>query len=78
MIIRHAEKPGDIPPPYAVRSDGEQDVESLIVQGWKRSGGLVSLFAPSSGQFKNSQLAVPSRVYAVTGTQWASCAPSDP
>jgi hypothetical protein len=35
MIIRHAEKPTGTGAPYGVTDAGEQDPESLIVDGWR-------------------------------------------
>ena len=43
MVIRHAEKPtGNI---QGVNAQGENDPESLIVQGWQRAGALARFFA---------------------------------
>ena len=33
MLIRHAEKPEDDPPPHGVDIDGDHDSESLTVRG---------------------------------------------
>ena len=38
MVIRHAEKPSDSPPPHGVTAEGEREDESLIVRGWQRAG----------------------------------------
>jgi hypothetical protein len=46
MIIRHAEKPTGTGAPYGVTAEGQQDPESLIVDGWTRAGALVELFDP--------------------------------
>ncbi|HVY70397.1 MAG TPA: hypothetical protein VHH73_10745 [Verrucomicrobiae bacterium] len=64
MIIRHAEKPPDNPPPHGVTFDGDHDKESLTVLGWQRAGALASFFAPASGVFANPQLATPKLLYA--------------
>lgn len=47
MLIRHAEKPPDSPPPYGVSPDGEPDIESLTIRGWQRAGALACLFDPA-------------------------------
>jgi hypothetical protein len=64
MLIRHAEKPPSNPPPHGIDINGDQDTESLIVQGWQRAGALVVFFAPSVGPFQNSEIATPSTIYA--------------
>jgi len=64
MMIRHAEKPLDSPPPHGVNSAGDHDKESLIVPGWQRAGALVVLFAPANGSFQNPHIATPQHVYA--------------
>ena len=62
MIIRHAEKPngGD----QGVIPDGSQNLEALIVRGWQRSGGLVTLFAPARGPLQGPELATPGMILA--------------
>ena len=65
MIIRHAEKPPDSPPPYGITSDGEQDDESLTVIGWQRAGALVTYFAPQQDAgFQNPAITTPQTIYA--------------
>jgi hypothetical protein len=64
MIIRHAEKPSQPPPPYGVDIDGCQNKDSLIPQGWQRAGALVALFAPSRGPLQDPRLATPKFIYA--------------
>jgi hypothetical protein len=64
MIIRHAEKPTDNPPPHGITLHGEHDKESLSVHGWMRAGALVTFFAPPNGQFQNPHIATPDLVYA--------------
>lgn len=62
MIIRHAEKPtGDF---QGITDLGAEDPESLIVRGWQRSGGLVSLFAPPRGSLQGPGLARPDTIIA--------------
>jgi hypothetical protein len=66
MVIRHGEKPqGDLAP-YGVTADGEQDAESLLVQGWARAGALAVLFAPGRGPLQSPQLAVPQTIFAAS------------
>jgi hypothetical protein len=65
MIIRHAEKPSDNPPPYGVTHHGKQDSESLIVRGWQRAGALADYFAPQQdAHFQNPAIATPQTIYA--------------
>ncbi|WP_031357395.1 hypothetical protein [Caballeronia sordidicola] len=64
MVIRHGEKPEGTSPPYGVTTAGEQDVESLLVDGWTRAGALAVLFAPSRGPLQSATLAVPQYVFA--------------
>jgi broad specificity phosphatase PhoE len=47
MFIRHAEKPHKPPCENddGVKKSGENDEESLTVQGWQRAGALVHFFA---------------------------------
>lgn len=65
MLIRHAEKPGhyDGKRCAGVRSNGEEDKDSLAVRGWQRAGALCVLFG--SARLAGSRgLAVPERLYA--------------
>ncbi len=55
-VIRHGEKPADLPtptatpsPPFGVDVNGNQDIHSLLPRGWQRSGALAALFAPAMG-----------------------------
>ena len=60
-IIRHGEKPADLPPadhghhapaptaPFGVDYQGNEDEHSLLPRGWQRSGALAALFAPALG-----------------------------
>ncbi len=64
MIVRHAEKPADVPPPQGVDIDGNADPESLIPQGWQRAGALACLFAPSRGPLQAPELATPQSLFA--------------
>ena len=64
MIIRHAEKPPETPPPNGVDINGKKESDSLIVQGWQRAGALVVLFAPARGPLQDSELAKPQFIYA--------------
>lgn len=65
MLIRHAEKPTDAPPPHGVTPHGEHDKRALAVRGWTRAGALAALFAPAGGQFQNSHFATPNEIYAM-------------
>jgi len=65
MLIRHAEKPSDNPPPHGVTPHGAHDNKALAVRGWMRAGALAVLFAPTAGKFQNPQFAMPNFIYAM-------------
>ncbi|HMG36917.1 MAG TPA: hypothetical protein VKM94_23505 [Blastocatellia bacterium] len=69
MLIRHAEKPPNNPPPHGINENGDHDKESLTVVGWQRAGALVVFFAPSLGEPQNPQISVPSFIYASQTTK---------
>ena len=64
MIIRHAEKPPDSGEPFGVTGEGDQDAESLTIEGWQRAGGLACLFAPARGPLQDPELATPNFLFA--------------
>ena len=64
MLIRHAEKPEENPPPHGVDPDGDHESEALTVRGWQRAGALAVLMAPSAGSLQNGALATPRFVFA--------------
>jgi hypothetical protein len=64
MIIRHAEKPPDSDGPFGVTPEGDQDAESLIIQGWQRAGALACFFAPAHGPLQSADLATPGFLFA--------------
>jgi hypothetical protein len=64
MVIRHAEKPANDPPPHGVTLKGEREKESLTVRGWQRAGALAGFFAPPNGSFQDPSLARPQFLYA--------------
>lgn len=64
MVIRHAEKPADTPPPQGVDIGGDADPESLIPQGWQRAGALACLFAPARGPLQSTGISTPQTIFA--------------
>jgi hypothetical protein len=64
MLIRHAEKPPENPPPHGVDTDGDHNNEALTVRGWQRAGALVVLMAPSAGPLQDNALATPRFIFA--------------
>jgi hypothetical protein len=64
MIIRHAEKPPSIGEPFGVTAAGDQDLESLTIQGWQRAGALACFFAPAHGPLQSALLATPQFLFA--------------
>lgn len=64
MLIRHAEKPADPPPPHGVTPDGEHDPESLTVAGWQRAGALAPFFAPAVGATQSPEIVTPKYLVA--------------
>jgi len=64
MLIRHAEKPADPPPPHGVTQHGDHDDQSLTVTGWQRAGALACFFAPTAGPLQSPLLSTPAVVFA--------------
>jgi hypothetical protein len=64
MIIRHAEKPPANGQPFGVTVEGDQDAESLTIEGWQRAGALACLFAPARGPLQAPKLATPGFLFA--------------
>src|SRR5579863_5060820 len=48
MLIRHAEKEPENPPPFGVNEAGAVDKHSLTARGWQRAGALIEFFASPS------------------------------
>ncbi len=65
MLIRHAEKPSDAPPPHGVTPHGTHDAKALSVRGWTRAGALAMLLAPTGGTFQEPRLESPNWVFAM-------------
>jgi len=63
MLIRHAERPDGVGPPFGITVDGSVDPWSLTVVGWQRAGALVELFDPAVGAVK-SGLTRPTHLFA--------------
>ena len=52
-IIRHGEKPQDLPPKHSgVDYRGSQNEHSLLPRGWQRSSVLAGLFDPTQGPLR--------------------------
>ena len=49
LIIRHAEKPGEMWPGPGLTPDGVSDPQSLVVRGWQRAGAWAALFTDGRG-----------------------------
>lgn len=64
MVVRHAEKPADPPPPHGFDAGGDHDKESLTTDGWQRAGALACLFAPARGPLQSASLSTPRYIYA--------------
>src|SRR5205814_6448764 len=64
MVIRHAEKPLDFPPPHGVAHTGAHHKDSLVVRGWQRAGALACLFSSAHEPHQSDGLAKPSYLYA--------------
>jgi hypothetical protein len=69
MLIRHAEKPGEPPPPFGVDETGQPDQEALAVRGWQRAGALTCLFAEWTAASHHPGLATPRTIYASAAGQ---------
>lgn len=63
MLIRHAEKPDDVPP-FGVKEDGSPNKRSILVRGWQRAGALVPFFARP----REPKIATPAVIYAANTT----------
>lgn len=68
-IIRHGEKPQDLPPKHAeahsgVDFHGRQNEHSLLPRGWQRSGALAALFDSARGLHVPRMLISPSYGHA--------------
>src|SRR5690348_182674 len=61
LIIRHAEKPGEIWPGPGLTADGKADSKSLVVRGWQRAGAWATLLGTECG---GQLYPKPGRIYA--------------
>jgi hypothetical protein len=61
LIIRHAEKPGEIWPGPGLTREGKEDEKSLVIRGWERAGAWAALFGTSLGAEAYPK---PSAIYA--------------
>jgi hypothetical protein len=65
LIIRHAEKPGEVFPGPGLTLEGAGDDKSLVVRGWQRAGAWSALF----GSGTSSGYPRPDAVYAADPNQ---------
>ena len=49
LIIRHAEKPGEMWPGPGLTREGKEDEKSLVIRGWERAGAWAALFGTQLG-----------------------------
>jgi hypothetical protein len=61
LIIRHAEKPGEIWPGPGLTREGNADDKSLVIRGWERAGAWAALFGTLFGAVAYPR---PSIIYA--------------
>jgi hypothetical protein len=61
LIIRHAEKEGEVWPGPGLRSNGLDDSKSLVIRGWQRAGSWAALFGTGMG---GPEYPKPSAIYA--------------
>ena len=61
LIIRHAEKPGEIWLGPGLTREGKEDDKSLIIRGWERAGAWAALFGTPLGAESYPK---PSAIYA--------------
>jgi hypothetical protein len=61
LIIRHAEKPGEIWPGPGLTQEGKEDEKSLVIRGWERAGAWAALFGTLLGAEVYQK---PSAIYA--------------
>jgi hypothetical protein len=71
MLIRHAEKPGEPPPPFGVDETGQEDPVELVVRGWQRAGAIACLFAQWTAASRPSGLMTPGTIYATAAVHHA-------
>jgi hypothetical protein len=61
LIIRHAEKPGELWPGPGLSREGKEDEKSLVIRGWERAGAWAVLFGTQHGAESYPK---PSAIYA--------------
>jgi hypothetical protein len=61
LIIRHAEKHGEIWPGPGLTREGKEDDKSLVIRGWERAGAWAALFGALLGAEAYPR---PSAIYA--------------
>jgi len=73
ILIRHAEKPGEHPPPLGVDEEGAVNQHALLVRGWQRAGALVAFFVAPT----HKKIATPKTIIAATVCDDPAVDPAD-
>ena len=74
LLIRHAEKPGEVWPGPGLTLDGQPDDKSLVLRGWQRAGAWAALFG--SGNNGGGDYPRPAAIYAANPDTTAEGEPS--
>ena len=74
LLIRHAEKPGEVWPGPGLTLDGQPDDKSLVLRGWQRAGAWAALFG--SGNNGGGDYPRPAAIYAANPDTAAEGEPS--
>jgi hypothetical protein len=66
VLIRHAEKPPSVGPPFGVDESGVIDQHNLTVKGWQRAGALVQMLISGRPDFA---LTRPTALFATAASE---------